>query len=222
VNIYKNLSKKLNYDFNDLSLLENACAHKSSNENDNERLEFLGDAVLGCVISHYLFKKHPMSDEGMLSLMKSHLVSKKSLAIIASELHLGEYIQFNHHQAHRSPAVLANSLEAIFGAIFIDSDLPSAEKVILFLYQDIIENMNPGLLKNPKNILQEKLQKDGHKIPEYELKTTTGHQHKLIFIAECILTQHKLVTEGKGSSKKAAEEDAASEMLRLLDQLDNE
>jgi len=206
---YDMLAKKLGYEFSEPALLTTACTHKSAGTDDNERLEFLGDAVLGCTISQMLFQKYPELSEGDLSLMKSHLVSKKSLSVIADQIQLEQHILFNRKKTQKSPAVIANSMEAIFGAIFLDSDMNSVSKVILNLYQPLIDNIDQKSLKNPKNELQETLQKNGHELPVYEIKSLSGSEHNLCFVATCILKSHNLLTEGFGKSKKSAEENAA-------------
>ena len=215
---YETLSQAIEYQFKDAALLVAACTHKSFGFNDNERLEFLGDAVLGLVISQEIYHLYPDAPEGTLSLMKSHLVSKKCLCIIAEEIHLAPYIQFSRKNTQKSPAVLANSLEAIFGAIFLDSkSLEITRDVILFLYRNLLENLQNENLKNPKNTLQERLQKSAHPLPIYEIKTIHGHQHDPVFVATCILENYNLLTEGEGKSKKLAEEQAASKMILELD-----
>ena len=139
---YETLSQAIGYQFKDSALLVAACTHKSFGINDNERIEFLGDAVLGLVISQEIYNLYPSAPEGTLSLMKSHLVSKKCLCIIAEEIDLAPYIQFSRKNTQKSPAVLANSLEAIFGAIFLDSkSLEVTRNVVLFLYQKLLENL---------------------------------------------------------------------------------
>jgi ribonuclease-3 len=215
---YEILARKLNYQFANPSLLTIACTHKSAGIKDNERLEFLGDAVLGCTISQMLFERYPDASEGDLSLMKSHLVSKKSLSIVAEQIQLEHHILFNRKKTQKSPAVIANSLEAVFGAIFIDSNMHQASQVILNLYQPLLENIAIGSLKNPKNELQEKLQKNRHELPTYEIKCLSGDEHNLHFVATCILKSHNLLTEGFGKSKKAAEEDAARKMINQLNE----
>ena len=218
MNKYDTLAKKLGYQFSDPSLLTTACTHKSAGTEDNERLEFLGDAVLGCTISQMLFQKYPELSEGDLSLMKSHLVSKKSLAVIADQIQLEQHILFNRKKTQKSPAVIANSMEAIFGAIFLDSNMVKVSKIILSLYQPLIDNIDQKSLKNPKNELQERLQKNGHELPIYEIKSLSGSEHNLCFVATCILKSHNLLTEGSGKSKKSAEEKAAEKMIKQLDE----
>ena len=211
---YETLSQALGYHFKDPDLLIAACTHKSFAVNDNERLEFLGDAVLGLTICQELYQLYPDAPEGTLSLMKSHLVSKKCLCIIAKAIALSPYIQFSRKSTQKSPAVLANSLEAIFGAVFLDSgDLKITKDVILTLYQELLQNLKNENLKNPKNILQERLQKSAHPLPIYEIKTIHGNQHEPVFVSTCILEKHNLLTEGQGPSKKTAEEQAASKMI---------
>ncbi|MDA9832363.1 ribonuclease III [Gammaproteobacteria bacterium] len=215
---YQILADKLNYQFSNPSLLTMACTHKSAGSDDNERLEFLGDAVLGCAISQMLFQRYAQSSEGTLSLMKSHLVSKKSLAIVARRIQLEQHILFNRKKTQKSPAVIANSMEAIFGAIFLDSGMAEASKVILDLYQPLIDTIDEETLKNPKNQLQETLQKKNHALPVYEIKSLTGSEHNLCFVVTCILKSHNLLTEGSGKSKKSAEEAAAKKMIEQLNE----
>ena len=214
------LEKSLGYQFNDKRLLDGALSHRSAGSRNNERLEFLGDSVLGSVISRQLFDACPDMPEGDLSRMRSSLVRGDTLAEIASELGLGPYLKLGPGErasgGRRRASILADALEAILGAVYRDSDYATVERLILQIWQNRLDSLpSTDSLKDPKTRLQELLQGKSEERPEYEVYRVTGKAHAQTFTVICrAADQHCTAT---GGSRRKAEQAAATKMLGQLD-----
>lgn len=219
---FEKLQNIIHYRFNDESLLETALIHRSFSKNhNNERLEFLGDSVLGVVISTHLYQRLENASEGELSRVRASLVKEEALAIVARDINLGEYIRLGSGElksgGFRRASILSDAMEALFGAIYLDGGFEQCEKVILFLYQEYLVTLpSPGDLKDPKTTLQELLQSRKIELPVYEVVKTEGKSHNQTFIVDCRVESLNITTQGKGTSRKKAEQMAASLVLKKV------
>ena len=214
----KDLEQILNYNFKDKALLNRALTHKSfDNEINNEKLEFLGDRVLGLIISKELLDKYPHEREGIIGKKLANLVNKKTCVNIARKLNLREYIYLgsSHKHLERSAdKIISDCLEAIVGAIYIDGGLKSAEKFILNSWESFIDQSFITLIDS-KTMLQEYSLKKFKKLPKYVFFKKTGPQHKPLFKTEVQIQDSKKFV-GIGSSKKKAQQNAATKLLKTL------
>lgn len=216
----KRLQTDLNYHFSDLELLETATTHRSVGLRNNERLEFLGDSILGFVIAEQLFNKFPAADEGQLSRLRASLVKKESLAVIGRELSLGKYLKLGQGElrsgGHARDSILADAVEAIIAAIYLDAGYEKSRAFILNLYQSQLSevSLEEGK-KDPKTRLQELLQANKLPLPSYTVIESSGPQHKQQFIVNCQVEGLNLSANGKGESKRKAEQAAAKQILDL-------
>jgi ribonuclease-3 len=215
------LARNLGHDFQQTSLLIQALTHRSHSVPNNERLEFLGDGVLNCVIAHLLYRRFPKLPEGELSRLRAHLVREATLCEIALGLSLGEYMRLGEGEMKsggwRRPSMLADTLEALLGAVFLDAGFPAAEAVVERLYSPLLENLDPKSLgKDPKTFLQEYLQGRKLALPEYVLLATEGEAHCQVFRVECRIPALKVHARGAGNSRRAAEQQAAQAAYELL------
>lgn len=210
--------KALGYMFDEPGLLERALTHKSKSAANNERLEFLGDAVLGMVIAECLHQGQPDADEHILTRMRARLVRGETLGDIATELGLANWLLLGSGE-HRRHSILADTLEAIFGAVYLDGGYDSARQVILALYEDRLNNLpRPDELKDPKTVLQEYLQAQGLSLPAYEVVKEQGPEHAPVFDVRCNVDGLQIETFGSGTSRRKAEQIAAEKALQLLEQ----
>lgn len=219
--LIERLCNRLGYQFNDTSLLKLALTHRSGANKHNERLEFLGDSILGMVIAEYLFSHLRKADEGQLTRLRASLVKGKTLAEIAKELELGECLYLGEGElksgGFRRASILADALEAIIGAIYQDAGFDATKKVILGLYQKRLESVDlKSVQKDPKTQLQEWLQSRKLPLPEYELLKVTGEPHKQTFDVACVLVDKRVKTHGSGSSRRNAEQQAAEKALAII------
>jgi len=217
------LQQKINYQFKDAALLKLALTHRSMGSNNNERLEFLGDSILGVVISRELYKRFDHVDEGKLSRLRSHLVRGQTLAQLAGKLELSDILILGSGElksgGFKRESIQADAVEAIFGAVLLDSDFETVNTVILDLYRDLLDDINPNdSLKDPKTKLQEYLQKRSNTLPKYELVKTVGKDHNAVFTVNCSLQDQALQIEQSAKSIKRAEQLCAQ---ILLDKLTN-
>jgi ribonuclease-3 len=215
------LQQKINYQFKDAALLKLALTHRSVGKNNNERLEFLGDSILGVVISRELYKRFDHVDEGKLSRLRSHLVRGQTLAQLAIKLELSEVLVLGSGElksgGFRRESIQADAVEAIFGAVLLDSGFETVNTVILDLYNDLLNDINPNdSLKDPKTQLQEYLQKRGNTLPKYELVKTVGKDHNAVFTMNCSLQDQALQIEQSAKSIKRAEQSCAQILLDKL------
>ena len=218
------LQKNIDYHFSDVALLKQALTHRSANKNNNERLEFLGDSILGCVISQELYHRFPLVDEGQLSRLRSSLVRGQTLAKLAKSINLSETLLLGQGElksgGFRRESIQADAFEAILGAIFLDSDYVTVSAVILKLYDELLNEASPDdSLKDFKTQLQELLQKKGHSLPIYELVKTKGQDHNAVFYVSCHIKEFNLSVEENAKSIKRAEQACAELILESLSSL---
>ena len=217
-----NLCKSLDYQFKQSELLQRALSHRSVGSDNNERLEFLGDSILSYVISVELFKRFPKIDEGGLSRLRASLVKGDTLAVVARELSLGDYLRLGPGElksgGFRRSSILADALEALLGAIYIDSDIDTVQRVILHLFNERLTAVNPDTsLKDPKTRLQEYLQSRQLPLPSYEVTNITGKAHAQTFSVSCRIEGLNKEVVADGSSRRKAEQTAAQLILEKLD-----
>ena len=215
------IEKILNYQFNDNSLLELALTHRSFQGKNNERLEFLGDSILNFIIAELLFKKFNLLPEGDLSRLRSQLVKSDTLSEIGILLKLGDYLILGEGELKssgwRRPSILADSVEAIIGAVFIDGGISAAGDLIVDWFKSRIDLINPdNIEKDAKSILQELLQAKKISLPDYNIVSIEGEAHCQHFRVSCSIPKLGLSIEGEGSSRKIAEQGAAEEILKKL------
>lgn len=218
------LKKTLDYEFINGEFLSQALTHRSASAMNNERLEFLGDAVLDSVISELVYRQVPNGNEGELSRLRSALVKDTSLATLAGELGVGEHLILGPGEkkagGHRRASILADALEAIFAAVYLDSGYASAAKVICSVFSERLENLpDPAELRDPKTRLQEALQAKKLHLPEYAVTATTGKAHKQTFSVSCAVAELNLQVSGEGSSRRDAEQTAAGNMLAKMEDI---
>lgn len=210
------------YTFKQQELLEQALTHRSfSRTANNERLEFFGDSILNLVISKYIYRQFPDADEGELSRIRASLVKQETLALVAMDMGLGAHIHLGGGElksgGYRRASILADVLEAVIAAIYLDSDYQQTETVILKLFQNYLQNLpDAAELIDPKTRLQEILQARKLELPEYEVEQTRGKSHNQIFTVSCNIAMLDLKTSGSGSSRKKAEQQAATKMLTRI------
>lgn len=217
----RELARDLGYEFNNQELLGQALTHRSAGGHNNERLEFLGDAILGFVIAEALFQKLPRAREGELSRMRASLVKRETLAEVARGLKLGDYLQLGSGElksgGFRRDSTLADALEAIFGAIYLDSGFASCKARILHLFTPRLEGLpSAAALKDPKTRLQEHLQARHVPLPEYEVVESHGSEHNRRFLVRCRVEALDLLHEASGNSRRRAEQAAAAGVLEKL------
>ena len=217
------LQSRLGYQFSNESLLNVALTHRSIGQRNNERFEFLGDSIIGFIIADHLYHKFNTADEGQLSRLRAALVKKETLADIARDLELGKYLQLGAGElksgGHARASILADAVEAIIAAIYLDSDYPTVRNFVSTLYQDRLEGISLKLSdKDPKTRLQEVLQSNKIDLPVYKVIDASGPQHKQLFLVNCAISSLSLTATGKGSSKRKAEQDAAQNMLEKYEQ----
>ncbi|MFD1555645.1 ribonuclease III [Paraburkholderia silviterrae] len=212
------LESRLRYEFRNAELLRQALTHRSHSATHNERLEFLGDSVLNCAVAALLFQRFGKLDEGDLSRVRANLVKQQSLYEIAQALNIADGLRLGEGELRsggfRRPSILADALEAIFGAIFLDGGFDAAQTVIKRLYIPILDHIDPRTLgKDSKTLLQEYLQ--GHKIalPTYTVVATHGAAHNQQFEVECTVPKLDVKVSGSGASRRAAEQAAAKKAL---------
>lgn len=217
------LKKSLSYEFRDQQLLGQALTHRSAAARNNERLEFLGDAVLQMVMSELLFRLHPEADEGTLTRLRSSLVNDKMLAELAQSLDVGEHLLLGSGEkkagVHRRASILADAMEAIFAAVFLDAGIGAASSVIEKSYGErLLRLPQEHELRDPKTRLQEFLQARRFPLPRYEVTDVSGKAHKQNFSVSCSIESPPEQCSGQGSSRREAEQAAAAAMLERLDQ----
>jgi len=208
------LRPKLDYTFRQPDLLRQALTHRSFGTPNNERMEFVGDAVLNCVVGATLYERFPALPEGDLSRVRAGLVNGETLARVARQLGLGAEIRMGEGEMRNGGAerasILADALEALFGAVFLDGGFDAARSVIVACYADVLRDADPGVLgKDPKTRLQEWLQARRWPVPEYVVVATSGEPHEQRFTVECRVPSLTIVASGEGSSRRAAEQAAA-------------
>lgn len=212
------LELKIGYTFANKRLLQRAVTHRSFGAENNERLEFLGDSVLGCVIGQALFERDAHFNEGSLSRVRANLVCEETLAEIANRLVLSDYLRMGQGEmktggAHR-PSILADATEAIFGAIMTEAGFDETKAVILRLYEPILSQLTPERMgKDAKTLLQEYLQGLRLGLPEYKVIDIRGAAHDQTFECECAISKLNIIVRGVGKSRRTAEQAAAKVAL---------
>ena len=218
------LQERLGYRFKTGTLLVQALTHRSHGKLHNERLEFLGDSVLNCAVAAMLYGRYGRFDEGDLSRLRSNLVKQQALYEIGQSLSLGEFLVLGEGERRsgglRRPSILADTVEAIVGAIFLDSDFTQAAAVIEKLYEPVLKSVDPKTLgKDAKTLLQEYLQGRRIPLPVYEVVATHGAAHSQVFEVECSIPKLSVRVSGTGGSRRAAEQAAAKLALESATRL---
>jgi ribonuclease-3 len=210
-----NLEKKINYSFKNKIYLSTALTHSSKSKNNNERLEYLGDAVINLAISDYLIKNFTDLDEGSLSILRSNLVSRATLSKVASQLGLESYLKIGKsllNQENKKISIYGNAFEAIIGGIYLDKDFSHAASVVINLLEQEIESLKKNKTKDKKTLLQEELQQRKVDLPVYKLNYENDESFNVI----CEVQELELISEGQGKNKKEAEQNAAAILLEKL------
>jgi len=214
------LQAVLGYHFTDPALLHQALTHRSFARDHNERLEFLGDAVLGYVIAHRLFEERPEAHEDTLSLLRAGLVRKETLAAVAADLNLGNHLRLGVGErrsgGHHRASILANALEAVIGAVHLDGGIEAARALTLRLLEPRLQHLDADTLKDAKTRLQETLQGANLDLPEYVIEGTVGSAHAKTFKVSCRVAAFDLIVTAEGRSRRAAEKRAAQLMLEQV------
>ncbi|VVE89292.1 ribonuclease III [Pandoraea bronchicola] len=218
------LEERLQYRFHDAELLCQALTHRSHSAANNERLEFLGDSILNCSVAAILFRRYGKLDEGDLSRVRANLVKQQSLYEIAQTLGVSDFLRLGEGElksgGFRRPSILADTLEALFGAMYLDGGFYAAYAAIERLYTPVLEHVDPKTLgKDAKTLLQEYLQ--GHKIalPQYTVIATHGAAHNQQFEVECTVPKLDIKVGGSGASRRAAEQAAAKKALEEVQKM---
>ena len=216
------LQRTIDYSFKDVSLLKNALTHRSKGSTNNERLEFLGDAVLGFVVAELLYLKFENASEGQLSRFRASLVKKETLAALAREISLGDFLLLGSGElksgGFRRDSILADALEAVIGSIYLDGGIDNTR---LFIERSLQERLN-GLnlkgadTKDPKTCLQEYLQGRGLDLPIYKVEATFGDEHNQSFEVSCAVAGLSMSVKGTGTSRRRAEQAAAQQAINQL------
>jgi ribonuclease III len=207
----------LEYSFQDEELFQLALTHKSLSSHNNERLEFLGDAILNLYVSERLFNTYGSLKEGKLTRFKASIVSRENLHRVAINLELSNHIKLGKGESLQGNSILGNVLEALIGAIFLDSDYSETKNVLDNIFKDdFLKLVEEEELKDPKSTLQELIQKQYQSLPIYSLNEQISDKKENQFKVTCSVVEGNLVTQGKGNTRKGAELNAASNMLELI------
>ena len=215
------LQARLGHVFEAPALLERALTHKSFGTQHNERLEFLGDAVLSAAVSGLLFRHFTDSDEGALTRARAHLVREDTLHRLALGLGLPELLRLSEGEARsggaRRPSILADALEAVIGAVHLDAGYAAAAALVERLFTPLLAGTGTGgWTRDPKTELQEWLQARREPVPSYRIESTRGRQHDQVFVVLCSVPSQALESRGEGRSRRAAEQEAARAALATL------
>jgi len=212
---------RLEYSFRDAALLGLALTHRSSGRLNNERLEFLGDSVLNMLVAEWLYDSFPRTEEGTLSRLRATLVRRETLASLGAELGLGEHLRLGAGELKtggaRRRSILADALEAVIGAVFLDGGAEAAREVVRRIFAQRFAGVDPdAVTKDPKTRLQEHLQKRGIQVPEYRVVEVRGAPHDQHFVVECQTSSLAAPVRGEGRSRRSAEQDAALRAFEAL------
>jgi ribonuclease III len=216
-----NIQEQFGVRFRDERLLKQALTHRSFSQSNNERLEFLGDSVLNLGVAAILYERYPALTEGDLSRVRSNLVKQQALVEIANQLNLSQYMQLGDGELKsggmRRPSILADTLEALIGAIYLDQGAVAAQSVVAKLYERVLKSVDPNTLgKDAKTLLQEHLQGLKFSLPSYSVVATHGAAHNQVFEVECVVAKLSIQAIGSGGSRRAAEQAAAMKALELV------
>lgn len=215
------LLQKLNYQFKDPAFLRVALTHRSKGGDHNERLEFLGDAVVNFVVAEILYQLFPRATEGELSRWRASLVNRDALAEMAKDFDLGQYLFLGagelRSKGHERPSILSCAMEAVIGAVYLDGGFAVARERIIDWYEPMLQSLSSASShKDPKTLLQEYLQSRRMALPVYKVDEISGEAHQQIFTVSCNVDGIDEVTLGKGTSRRRGEQDAAHAMLLRL------
>jgi ribonuclease III len=209
------LEKRIGHRFTTPQLLEQALTHRSHGLDNNERLEFLGDGVLGCAVADELYARFPQLSEGKLTRLRAALVREESLAGIGERIGLAEHLRVGKLQLQ--PSLVADAVEAVFGAIFLDAGYDAARKAVVEVFGEQLEALDPAQsAKDAKTELQELLQGRRLKLPEYRVVSVDGEAHRQSFQVECRVADLDLKATGSGTSRQRAEQQAAQRVLQQI------
>lgn len=213
--------RDLNYNFTDTNLAQRALTHRSANQLNNERLEFLGDSLLGYIVAEFLYDNYPDASEGELSRMRASLVKKESLAIIARDLNLGEHINLGTGElksgGKQRESILADAVEAIIAAVYLDGGIQACRPLVRHWCNAILGAESAvEQSKDAKTLLQERMQAQGLRLPEYHVTAVSGEAHQQQFHVECRIESLPVPEAGVGPSKRLAEQEAAAKILLKL------
>lgn len=214
------IETKIGHRFHNRKLLNQALTHRSYGAPHNERLEFLGDSVLNCVVAKLLYERFPELPEGDLSRVRANLVNQQSLFDVATGLELGKHVMLGQGEVRsggsKRPSILADALEALLGAVFVDAGFESVATVIASIFDPVMGRLDPAAVaKDPKTRLQELLQGKRLALPVYNVVDVSGDAHDQLFRVECTIAEMAIRTFGEGSSRRAAEQDAAQQAHAL-------
>jgi ribonuclease-3 len=214
------LLSRLGYQFENPGLLRQALTHRSHSTPHNERLEFLGDGVLNCVIASLLYDRFPRLPEGDLSRLRASLVNQETLSRLAAALDLGNELRLGEGElksgGFRRPSILADALEALVGSIFLDGGFDRAAETIRTIYAPLLDELDPDRLgKDPKTLLQEYLQGRRLPLPQYHVVSVKGEAHDQHFQVECTIADLEIRASGEGQSRRSAEQSAARRAYEL-------
>jgi len=215
------LERVIKYTFKNKKYLIQALSHRSYCAENNERMEFLGDSILGFIIAEYLYHHFPETNEGQMSRLRSTLVRKESLAELAKTIHLGDYLFLGAGElqtgGHTRISTLEDAMEALIGAVYLDSNLDIVRQFLLILMSKSLTALNlEKSQKDPKSRLQEYLQKHQLALPEYKIITTLGKQHEQQFEVICLISDLDILAKGKGTGRRKAEQEAALSALKII------
>ena len=221
------LEKVIGYKFKQQDLLELALTHRSVRGKNNERLEFLGDSILNFIIAEFLFKKFEDIDEGDLSRLRSQLVKEQTLSEIAVTINISDYLKLGEGELKssgwRRPSIMADTIEAIIGALFLDGGIDASHQFISKYYEKKIKSIDPKkIMKDSKSVLQESLQARKISLPLYEIVSIEGEDHSQIFKISCSIPKLEIQSQGQGTSRKVAEQEAALLALKLIESKSND
>jgi len=218
------LANRLPYRFVNHSLLTQALTHRSFSAQNNERLEFLGDGALNFIIAQQLFQRFQALAEGDLSRLRAQLVKEATLCEIAQSLDVGAALKLGEGELKsggwRRPSILADALEALVGAVYLDGGYAEAEAMVIALFADKLATIDPNVIdKDPKSLLQEHLQGQKLAVPEYKVTQLAGEAHAQLFMVECYIEKLNIRTTGEGTSRRIAEQQAANYALIALEKI---
>lgn len=218
---FSRLMRRMGYQFQNPALLKQALTHRSHKGVDNERLEFLGDSIVNFIIAQELYERFPRADEGELSRFRAMLVKGDTLAEMAQELQLGDELQLGGGElksgGFRRASILADAFEALVGAIYLDSTMLQCHALIRQWFEVRLEQIaKTAKNKDPKTALQELLQSKKLPLPQYELVSAIGVEHQQVFLVDCSVQGSPTVTRGQASSRRKAEQIAATKLLAVL------
>jgi len=216
------LEKRLGHRFADPRLIEQALTHRSRSADNYERLEFLGDGVLGCAMADELYARFPQLSEGKLTRLRASLVREEALAEVAKTLGIGEHLRLGEGELaagpEARPSILADAVEAVLGAVFLDAGYEAARKAVLAAFGPLIERLDPDRpAKDAKTRLQEILQAKHRRLPQYRVVAVQGEAHRQSFEVECSVAELNLSASGTGTSRQRAEQQAAKALLEQLE-----